>query len=177
MQQCRIIYCSLAALHLSSDTFAHHQEHLKCIKHVSCCRPATTHVHNTRGCKYSLDTPDDEQKYHSKDVKQPRNNKLSYTVASCWSYSYIISWCTEPWLSRKANLPGTTRQIDFWIWWGTGGSLHVPVVVILERQCVRGHKAAQLVFRAESHRVGTYFPWDYLTCFLLTKELLGKHLD
>ena len=31
MQQCRIIYGSLAALHVSSDTFAHHQEHLNCI--------------------------------------------------------------------------------------------------------------------------------------------------
>jgi hypothetical protein len=31
MQQCRIIYCSMAALHVSSDTFAHHQEHLNCI--------------------------------------------------------------------------------------------------------------------------------------------------
>jgi hypothetical protein len=25
-----------------------------------------------------------------KDVEQPRNNKLSYTVTSCWSFSYII---------------------------------------------------------------------------------------
>ena len=57
------------------------------------------------------------------------------------------------------------------------GHLHVPVVVGLERQCVREHNAAQLVFRAESQRVGTCFPWDYLTCFLLTKEILGKHLD
>jgi hypothetical protein len=31
MQQCRIIYCSLAALHFSSDIFSHHQEHLNCI--------------------------------------------------------------------------------------------------------------------------------------------------
>ena len=31
MQLCRIIYYSLAALHLSSDIFAHHQEHLNCI--------------------------------------------------------------------------------------------------------------------------------------------------
>jgi hypothetical protein len=30
MQLCRIIYCSLAALHVSSDIFAHHQEHLNC---------------------------------------------------------------------------------------------------------------------------------------------------
>jgi len=31
MQLCRIIYCSLTALQVSSDTFAHHQEHLNCI--------------------------------------------------------------------------------------------------------------------------------------------------
>jgi hypothetical protein len=28
MQLCRIIYCSLTALHVSSDIIAHHQEHL-----------------------------------------------------------------------------------------------------------------------------------------------------
>jgi len=28
--------------------------------------------------------------YRSKHVEQPRNNKLSYTVASCWSFLYII---------------------------------------------------------------------------------------
>jgi hypothetical protein len=31
MHLCTIIYYSLAALHVSSDIFAHHQEHLKCI--------------------------------------------------------------------------------------------------------------------------------------------------
>jgi len=31
MQLCRIIYCSLTALHVSSDILAHHQEHLNCI--------------------------------------------------------------------------------------------------------------------------------------------------
>jgi len=31
MQLCRIIDYSLAALHVSSDIFAHHQEHLICI--------------------------------------------------------------------------------------------------------------------------------------------------
>jgi hypothetical protein len=31
MQLCRIIYCSLAALHVSGDIFAHHQEHLNCL--------------------------------------------------------------------------------------------------------------------------------------------------
>ena len=32
MQQCRIIYCSLATLHVSSDIIVHHQEHLKLLK-------------------------------------------------------------------------------------------------------------------------------------------------
>jgi hypothetical protein len=68
---------------------------------VSRCRQATSHVYNTRGCKYSLDAPDDELKFRSKHVEQPRNNKLSYTVASCWSFSYIISWCTEPRISSQ----------------------------------------------------------------------------
>jgi hypothetical protein len=31
MQLCRIIYCSFTALHVSSDIFAHHQEHRNCI--------------------------------------------------------------------------------------------------------------------------------------------------
>jgi hypothetical protein len=31
MQLCRLIYCSLAALNVSSDIFAHHQEYLNCI--------------------------------------------------------------------------------------------------------------------------------------------------
>jgi hypothetical protein len=43
MQLCRIVYYSLAALHVSSDTFVHHQEHLNCITasgitHVCLCR-------------------------------------------------------------------------------------------------------------------------------------------
>jgi len=43
MQSCRIIYYSLTALHVSSDIFAHHQEHLTVITasgfiHVCRCR-------------------------------------------------------------------------------------------------------------------------------------------
>ena len=46
MQLCTIIYYSLAALHVSSDIFAHHQEHLNRItafdiKHVCRWRLAT----------------------------------------------------------------------------------------------------------------------------------------
>ena len=39
---------------------------------------------------------DDERKYRSKHVEQPRNNKLSYTVASCWSFSYIVTLFLGP---------------------------------------------------------------------------------
>jgi len=48
-----------------------------------------THVYNTRGCKCSLDTPDDERKHHSKQVEQPRNNKFSYIVASYWLFHIL----------------------------------------------------------------------------------------
>jgi len=41
--------------------------------------------------EHDLDAPDDERKYRWKPVGQQRNNKLSYTVAPCWSFSYIVS--------------------------------------------------------------------------------------
>jgi hypothetical protein len=53
MQQCRIIYYSLAVLHVSREIFAHHQEYLKCITascitHVCRCRLVSLleHSHN-----------------------------------------------------------------------------------------------------------------------------------
>jgi len=58
-QLCRIIYYSLAALHVSSDIFAHHQEHLNCITasgitHVCRCQLVSwecwNSVCNTRSC-------------------------------------------------------------------------------------------------------------------------------
>jgi len=54
-------------------------------------------MYNTRGCKYGLDAPDDERKLLSKHVEQPRNNKFSYTVASCWSFCilYLDAWNHE----------------------------------------------------------------------------------
>jgi hypothetical protein len=49
MQLCRIIYYSLAALHVSGDIFAHHQGHLNCItasgiSHVCRWQLAVTYV-------------------------------------------------------------------------------------------------------------------------------------
>jgi len=112
MQLCRIIYCSLTALHVLSDIFTHHQEHINCMysfwyySHVLLpadikaekfltwivpiqprYQPATAHENNTRSCTYNSDAPDDERKYRSKHVQQWRNNKLSYTIASCRSFS------------------------------------------------------------------------------------------
>jgi len=53
MQLCRIIYYSLAALHVSSNIFVHHrQEHLNCIAasgiiHVCRCRLVSWESHGT----------------------------------------------------------------------------------------------------------------------------------
>ena len=90
MQLCRIIYYSLAALHVSSDIFVHHQEHLNCIT-----ASGITHV-----CRCRL---------VSWECWNCWNNKLSYTVASCWSFSYIISWCTETWWTSN----GATKNTFF----------------------------------------------------------------
>ena len=111
MQMCRIIYYSLAVLHVSSDIFARNQKHQNCIysfwyytrmllpvgiigelelAYMYCGDLGDNCLHsvcNTRSCKYRLDALDDERKYRSKHVEQPRNNKLSYTVASFWSFS------------------------------------------------------------------------------------------
>jgi hypothetical protein len=59
MQLCRITYYSLAALHVSSDIFAHHQEHLNCviasgITHVYRCQLAVTYVCNNLECTCHL---------------------------------------------------------------------------------------------------------------------------
>jgi hypothetical protein len=85
IQVCRIIYCSLTALHVLSDIFAHHQEHLNCnysfwfYSRVSSAAVVAEPWQQPTA-------PDDERKYRSKHVEQSGNNKLSYTDASCWSF-------------------------------------------------------------------------------------------
>ena len=61
MRLCRIIYYSLAALHVSSDVFAHHQEHLNCITasgitHLCLCQLARNMCiyMYVRKCSYSV---------------------------------------------------------------------------------------------------------------------------
>jgi hypothetical protein len=56
MQLCRIIYYSLAALHVSIDIFAHHQEHLNCI----------TASGITHGRRWRLVTGSDIRVYYQK---------------------------------------------------------------------------------------------------------------
>jgi len=92
MKQCRIIYCSLAALRVSRDSFAHHLEHLNCIYSL---------WYFTRELLPAGFMGELELTIISSNspMKRPRNNKLSYTVASCCSFSYIISWCRVPWIS------------------------------------------------------------------------------
>ena len=86
MQLCRIIYYSLAALQVSSDIFAHLQKHLNCIYSFS----YFTRMSRVAGVTEELDDDDDdddERKYRSKHIEQPKDNKLSYTAVSCWSFS------------------------------------------------------------------------------------------
>jgi hypothetical protein len=133
MQLYRIIYCSLTVLHVSSDIFAHHQEHLNCIYSVwyysrmswPAGQPLTTYVNNTRSCKYSWDAPDDGWKYRSKHVEQSRNNKLFYTVASCWSFSWTVVECTDYWcemsdmqhrIIRTCNSSGSLTNWPWGFW-------------------------------------------------------------
>ena len=82
MQLCMIIYYYLAALHVSSD-----------IRSSS----GASKLYYTFWYYTRMSLPavimgvlDDERKYRSKHVAQPRNNKLSYTVASCWSPNTLM---------------------------------------------------------------------------------------
>jgi hypothetical protein len=60
MQLCRIIYYSLAARHVSSDIFVHHQEHLNCIT-----ASGITHVCR---CQLALSLTQDALSLHHKHL-------------------------------------------------------------------------------------------------------------
>jgi hypothetical protein len=65
----RLIYYSNAAVYVSGDVFAHHQEHLTVFAvsgsfHSSCCRLVSRR--------------DTSRKHRPKHVELPRNNKLIY---------------------------------------------------------------------------------------------------
>jgi len=49
-QFCRIIYCSFTALHVSSDTIAHHQEHLN--RNYSFCNVQDMYIPMSSVCTY-----------------------------------------------------------------------------------------------------------------------------
>jgi hypothetical protein len=99
MQLCRLIHYSKSALHVSSNIFAHHQEHLTIFTvpgnvHPNYCLlvSAWTPPGSNLGERYRIlqiqsSVPDDGQKYRPKRVELTWNNKLAYTVASCWIFS------------------------------------------------------------------------------------------
>jgi hypothetical protein len=74
----RLIYYSQSAPHVSSDVFAHHQEHLTVFT-------ASGNIHQCR-CQLAATlvniAPDDGRKHRPKHVELTRNNKLTYIVAS-----------------------------------------------------------------------------------------------
>ena len=78
MQLRRIIYYSLAALHVSGDIFAHHQEHLNCITasgitHVCRCQPAATYVCNTYFISFVAEKLEKHEKNFSSKGTQRQN--------------------------------------------------------------------------------------------------------
>jgi hypothetical protein len=74
MQLCRIIYCSLTALHVSSDIFAHHQEHLNCMYSFW----YYSHVSLSAGVEAEQDTY--RFSHHHQGVHYPSLLKLLLTV-------------------------------------------------------------------------------------------------
>jgi hypothetical protein len=75
-------HCPLAALLVSSDIFPHHQEHLNCNYsfwfHSHRQKLQLQLICSWWWAKISLET--------CTAAKEQWNNKLSYTVASCWSF-------------------------------------------------------------------------------------------
>jgi hypothetical protein len=72
MQLCRIIYYSLAALHVSSNIFTHHQEHLNCgyscLYYTRMSRPA-----GIMGVLALSSLPWQQLCQHSHDTNHPRH--------------------------------------------------------------------------------------------------------
>ena len=79
MQLCRIIYYFLAALHVSSDIFAHHQEHLNCITasgitHVCRCSSFLRFLDHTQRRTTVGRTPLDEWSARRRDLYLTTHN-------------------------------------------------------------------------------------------------------
>jgi hypothetical protein len=101
MQMYRIIYYSLAALHVSSDIFAYHQEHLKCItasaiSHVCRCRLVSWE------CWNSTPAPDG----HKHRVIIP---EVVLLQLSSWGWAQSYSKHVED--SNKHFIEETVRQV------------------------------------------------------------------
>ena len=110
MQPCRIIYYSLAALHVSSDIFAHHQEHLNCIiasgiTHVWRCRLVSWYQQLCRIIYYSL-----AALHVSSDIFAHHQEHLNCITASGITHvchCQLVSW--ECW-NQFQHSHDTSRQ-------------------------------------------------------------------
>jgi len=80
MQLCRMIYSSLAALHVSSDIFAHYQGHLNCIT-----ASGITHV-----CRCRLVSWECWQSQHSHDTSRP-NGQMANKMQLCKIIYYSLA--------------------------------------------------------------------------------------
>jgi len=94
MQLCRIIYYSLAALQVSSDIFAHYQEHLKCvtasgITHVCRCWLVSWECWNgvpTLSVFVKIDCASASTPYLSY-IAWPTERLLSFPLSRCLSWN------------------------------------------------------------------------------------------
>jgi len=100
MQLCRITYYSLAALHVSSDIFAHHQEHQNCITasgitHVCRCRLVAMGV-----LELSSNTP----MIPAVGVLElSSNTPMIPAVMSAWFGAAIIKLSVSPFMPEPHN--------------------------------------------------------------------------
>ena len=85
MQLCRIIYYALAALRVSSDIFAHHQEHLNCIT-------ASGITHICRSNKHQIFYSSDKLCCRHCKIKwmEPDKTRRTFINFCMWFISYIF---------------------------------------------------------------------------------------
>ena len=122
-----------------SDIFVHHQENISCITAsgithvcrcwlVSCEFRNSEHPHDTSRQRHTCVITEVVIQFRCSwwwakiSLETCRSAKeLSYTVASCWPFLYIISWCTETWISRLEKLTiefhYLHRRAIYWAVW------------------------------------------------------------
>jgi len=116
MQLCRIIYYSLAALHVLSDIFAHRQEYLNCIT-----ASGITHVCNT---VYRIFDVRKSVNHHTIQINQPtRCNSFTSLLLVVYVWLNVFRAPLRP----SSGAYNCTRSLWFYRCSVTIGSLLVAV--------------------------------------------------